>query len=194
MRLACASAKGGSGKTTVSALLTLSLAAAGKTVRVSDHDPQLAFLGWMETMAEKKLIQFRKESGRAGIVGEGDPAHEIGDFAPEDPDTLAGKVSGWDLVLVPTRPSPLDVKAAAAFFSALADPSRAKLLWNCLDSSGLSSPEALAAMLKPHPKITPMKTALKNRAAFRYMQRSGVDALTRETRDELIFLGMEVFA
>lgn len=174
--------------------MSLSLAAAGKTVRVSDHDPQLALLGWMESLAEKNLVKFRREHSTAGIVGEGEPAHEIGDFAPEDPETLAGKVRGWDLILVPTRPSPLDVKAAAAFIAALAEPGKARLLWNCLDASRLSDPEALAAMLKPHPKIIPMKTSLKNRAAFRYMQVNGVDALTRETRDELIFLGMEVFA
>lgn len=194
MRIACASGKGGSGKTSVGVMLALSLAAAGKGVKVSDHDPQLGLLGWMEHLAGKGLLAFKKISPTGGVVGEGEPSHEIGDFAPEEPSTLAGKVAGWDLVLVPTRPSPLDVKAAAAFVSALENPGKARLLWNCLDGSKLSDPEALASMLRNHPGLKPMRAGLKNRAAYRYVQVSGLDALTREAREELLAVGMEVFA
>lgn len=194
MRIACASGKGGSGKTSVSALLALSLAAAGKGVRICDHDPQLGLMGWVEHLAGKGTLGFKKVSATEGTIGEGDPAHVIGDFAPEEPSMLAGKVAGWDLVLVPTRPSPLDVKAAAAFVSALEHPGRARLLWNCLDGSKLSDPEALASMLRNHPGLKPMRAGLKNRAAYRYVQVSGLEALTREAREELLAVGMEVFA
>ena len=194
MRVACASGKGGSGKSSVSALLALSLAAAGKGVRVSDHDPQLALLGWMEHLGGKNLVAFRKLSPTAGIVGEGEPQHEIGDFAPGEPHALAGQVAGWDLVLIPTRPSPMDVKAASAFASALADPTRARVVWNALDASRLSSPQALQRMLAPHPHLKPMRAGLKNRAAYRYAQIEGVAALTHDAKQEFLALGMEVFA
>jgi len=194
MRIACASGKGGSGKTSVGVMLALSLAAAGKGVRVSDNDPQLALLGWLEFLAGKNLLAFKKLSPTAGIVGEESPTHEIGDFAPEEPLALAGKVAEWDLILVPTRPSPIDVNAAAAFISALPNPGKARLLWNCLDQSKLSESEALESMLKNHPGIVPMRAGLRNRAAYRYVQISGLAALPREAREELLAVGMEVFA
>jgi cellulose biosynthesis protein BcsQ len=194
MRIACASGKGGCGKTSVSALLALSLAAAGKGVKVCDFDPQRGFMGWLEHLAGGGAQGLRKVSDTEGTIGEGEPAHVIGDFAPEEPAQLARKVAGWDLVLVPTRPSPLDVKAAAAFVAALDAPDRARLLWNCLDGSKLSDPEALASMLRNHPGLKPMRAGLKNRAAYRYAQVSGLGALTREAREELLAVGMEVFA
>jgi len=192
MRLAVANAKGGTGKTTLCALLVLSLHRARKVVRVRDHDEQQGLLGWLEHLAEKGL-PLTKDSSGGVIVGEGVPTHEIGDFAPESPAVLAAKVAGWDRVLVPTRPSPIDVKSAAAFVAALPDPGRALILWNCLDTSNLSHPDALAAMLRPH-GLRALTAGLKARAAYRYAQSQGIDAVGGDARTELVDVGMEVFA
>jgi len=192
MRLAVANSKGGTGKTTLAALLALSLHRARRVVSVRDYDEQQGLIGWLEHV-EKKGVPLQRIGAGHVVIGEGAPTHEIGDFPPESPGQLAARVADWERVLVPTRPSPIDVKSAAAFIKALPDPNRALVLWNCLDTSNLSHPDALAAMLKPH-GLRALAAGLKARAAYRYAQSQGIDALGGDARTELVDVGMEVFA
>ena len=84
MRLGIASAKGGSGKTSTSGLLALALLESGRSVRLTDNDPQRALLQWMERLD----LGFKKESHTSGILGEGTPSIEIADHAPAEPEAL----------------------------------------------------------------------------------------------------------
>jgi chromosome partitioning protein len=187
MRLGIASAKGGSGKTSTCGLLALALHESGRCVRLTDNDPQAALFQWMERLD----LPFKKESATAGILGKGTPSLEIADHAPGDPETLAPALQGFDLILCPTQPSPLDVAAAVALAKALKEPERLRILWNATDGTALSRAENLAAMLEPH-KLTACKSQIPRRAGIRYATLEGFSVLDEATKTAVLALALEI--
>jgi len=104
--------KGGSGKSTTARELAVSASLAGVSVALADLDPQGSVTGWYQ----------RRKATTPPLVRY-DPAAPVKDLAglqwlvvdtpPGAPPYMAGLLARADLVLVPVRPSPDDLLAAA---------------------------------------------------------------------------------
>jgi len=187
MRVAIASAKGGSGKTSTCGLLALALHESGRSVRLIDNDPQRALYQWIDRLD----LGFKKESDSVGVLGSGKASLEIADHAPLDPEILAPTLKGFDLILCPTQPSPLDVASAVALAKALGESAPLKILWNCTDTSAFSRPENLSAMIEPH-KLKACKTHIPRRAGIRYATLEGFGVLDEGTKTAVLALALEI--
>jgi len=117
--LVMASQKGGSGKTTLSGHLAVEAEAAGVgPVSVIDTDPQASLSQWWNAReAEAPLF------AKVGMMELGDAlAHlrqagiklAVIDTPPAITESIAQVVAHADLVVVPTRPSPHDLRAVGA--------------------------------------------------------------------------------
>lgn len=188
MRIAVANVKGGSGKTSLAALLTLTLESAGAVVQASDFDEQGALTAWLGRMKDSQIEAISPTQTK---VGKGEITHEVGDFPPISPPQLVKMVEGWDVILAPCLPSPMDVQSLAAFITALPDPTKAKVVWNALEVSAMSRPESLSDMLSSH-KIKAAKATIPRRACFRYAQMSGLKALDDAAMNAIKSLTLEV--
>ena len=113
-------AKGGGGKSTLTRELAVAGSLAGRRVAVVDLDPQGSLTGWYG----------RRQADTPALVttppGAWDPIAAAG-FAELFIDTPPGLPEGWrrlvasvDVVIVPVRPSPDDLLAAAATAERLA--------------------------------------------------------------------------
>lgn len=113
-------AKGGAGKTTVARELAVAGSLAGRRVAVVDLDSQGSLTGWYG----------RREADTPALVtatpGAWDPIAAAGfvevfiDTPPGLPEGWRGLVASVDVVIVPVRPSPDDLLAAAATAERLA--------------------------------------------------------------------------
>lgn len=115
--LAVASQKGGSGKTTLAGHLAVEAEAAGAgPVALIDTDPQASLTAWWRTRAAARpafaqvdLGQLREaleDMEQAGI------RLTIVDTPPAITDSISRVIGCADLVLIPSRPSPHDFRAA----------------------------------------------------------------------------------
>lgn len=99
MRIALVSGKGGTGKTTLSYLLSMALAKAGQSVAIEDADPQgslariTAAADWLSNPATITII----------------------DTPPRiDSKVVLKAIGSADRILIPTTPSPVDLMAVRA--------------------------------------------------------------------------------
>jgi chromosome partitioning protein len=113
-----ASRKGGSGKTTPSAHLAGTAEAAGAgPVGVIDTDPQGGLAGWWNARAAETPRWLDPTHGLPATV---DAARSAGygrpliDTPPSLSATIADVLAVSDLVLIPVRPSPNDLRAVGA--------------------------------------------------------------------------------
>jgi chromosome partitioning protein len=119
--------KGGTGKTTLTASLAVAAAAAGEKVIALDLDSQASLVRWSErrktaNVANRVVIE-PLETERLpqipvileGLAGIGFTV-ALFDTADADAEGVRRVIDSVDLCLVPARPTPLDVDAAAATF------------------------------------------------------------------------------
>jgi chromosome partitioning protein len=113
-----ASRKGGSGKTTLSAHLAVAAEAAGSgPVAVIDTDPQGGLAGWWNARAAEAPRWIDPTHGLSTAVS---AARTPGfgllliDTPPSLSETIAEVLTVSDLVLIPVRPSPNDLRAVGA--------------------------------------------------------------------------------
>ena len=117
--LAVASRKGGSGKTTLSGHLAVQAEAAGAgPAALIDVDPQGSLAAWWNerTADTPVFVQARLDRLERDVAGlrESGIALVVIDTPPAITDTIRRVVRVADLVLVPTRPSPHDLRSASA--------------------------------------------------------------------------------
>ena len=117
--VAVASRKGGSGKTTLAGHLAVAAERAGiKPTLVIDTDPQGNLAQWWNARRDHSPLFARAtaERLRAGVarIRELGVALLIIDTPPALETTLAEVIAIADLVLIPVRPSPHDLRAAGA--------------------------------------------------------------------------------
>jgi len=125
--LAVAVQKGGTGKTTLAASLAVAAAEAGERVTALDLDPQNSLAGWGALRTDGAVAVGRIQPWEIGQLP------EILDLLAEQGTTLAvldtaGSSTGLapalktaDFVLLPVRPSRLDIVAARPTLQALVD-------------------------------------------------------------------------
>lgn len=113
-----ASQKGGAGKTTLCGHLGVEAATAGKKVLLIDTDPQGSLAAWWnERQAEQPMFI----SAQVGLLEMGIEAARnsnidflLIDTPPAVTSIIEKVVSLADLVVIPTRPSPHDLRAVGA--------------------------------------------------------------------------------
>ncbi|MCJ2060773.1 ParA family protein [Methylobacterium sp. J-048] len=123
--LAVAVQKGGTGKTTLAASLAVAAAEAGERVTALDLDPQGSLAGWGATRENDAVAIDRLQPWEIGQLP------EILDILAQQGTTLvvldtagsstglAPALKGADFVLMPVRPSRLDIVAARPTLQAL---------------------------------------------------------------------------
>lgn len=113
------SQKGGSGKTTLCAMLAVEAERAGDgPVYLVDTDPQGTLTAWHEKRQadtpQRVELPFHDLAHGLELLRQRNAAYCLIDTAPSRSDDVASLLALADLVLVPIRPSPSDLWAAAA--------------------------------------------------------------------------------
>jgi chromosome partitioning protein len=117
--IAIASQKGGAGKTTLSGHLAVEAEKAGAgPVTLIDTDPQGSLSQWWNARAARspqfaKVGVFELQSALAHLERTGTRLAII-DTPPAITDSISHVIAHCDLVIVPTRPSPHDLRAVGA--------------------------------------------------------------------------------
>ena len=140
--IALASQKGGSGKTTLSGHLAVEAEKAGAgPVALVDTDPQGSLAAWWNVRTEKtpafaKVGVFDLQSALEQLKRSGIKLVVI-DTPPAITDAISHVISLADLILVPCRPSPHDLRSVGATAD-LADRHKKALIFivNAADSAG----------------------------------------------------------
>ena len=122
--LAIVTRKGGSGKTTLAAHLAVQAARAGAgPVGLIDADPQGSLADWWAARAEPGGLFLRgaltRLKGRLETLRRRGARLAVVDTPPASGKALAPLVRQADLVLIPVRPSPHDIRRLTATLAAI---------------------------------------------------------------------------
>jgi chromosome partitioning protein len=111
-----AGSKGGVGKSTLTACLAVEAARIGP-IGIIDLDPQGSLAGWWQRRANANKVQLRLIEDADSLVVDKGIAARLGvgfvfiDTPPALMGVIEGAIAAADLVLIPCRPSALDVLA-----------------------------------------------------------------------------------
>lgn len=182
--------KGGSGKTTVSVLLALALAEAGRRVAVSDRDPQGTASLWLQDLNGKRGRPELFKVGEAYDVVFIDTPPRLD--APQVRDALAEA----DKVLLVSSPSPADLwttRATAEFIkSHLVKKHPARVLFNQVQPGTL-----LAEGLKDTAKkigVPCLMSVVRRRQCYQHAAVLGWSGLSTKAKEEVMMLAGEVIS
>jgi chromosome partitioning protein len=113
--VAVESQKGGSGKTTTTLNLAVAAGLAGKAVVVIDLDPQASAAGWKDSRAAETPVVVSIPPARLPqaleAAREGGADLVLIDTAPHAESAALAAAKAADLILIPTRPGILDLRA-----------------------------------------------------------------------------------
>ena len=116
--IAITARKGGVGKTTLSMHLSVLASEPGKPALLIDTDPQRSLAWWhrLRGPEEPRLIEAdaRELPDLISAARSEGFGRVIVDTPPHAEDSILGAMRSADLVLVPTRPGPLDLAAVAS--------------------------------------------------------------------------------
>ena len=157
------SQKGGSGKSTVTRNLAVVAGRNGQAVLCLDLDPQQTLRRWWEARegdepgmlaadpSPKRLSStLEAASGRFDLC--------VIDTPPAASDWLPGALRSADLVLIPVRPSPDDLRAVGATIAAVAE-ARAPFAFVLTQTPRARITEAAARVLAQHGRVAPVNVA-----------------------------------
>ena len=124
--LVIAAQKGGAGKTSVCRNLAVQAAQEGQRVLCLDLDPQASLRGWWEHRDQDAPAMLDRDPVPARLGATLDAARSgfdlcLIDTPPAAPAWLREAVGHADLVLIPVRPSPDDLRAVGATIAAVSD-------------------------------------------------------------------------
>lgn len=120
------SQKGGSGKTTLARNLAVAASAEGKRVLCLDLDPQGSLRAWWGGREADEPSMLEADPNPSALSQTLKAAAKAFDLAvidtpPAAPAWLADSIAAADLVLIPVRPSPDDLRAVGATVAAVTD-------------------------------------------------------------------------
>lgn len=186
-----ASQKGGSGKTTLSGHLAVEAERAGAgPVALIDTDPQGSLAKWWNARAAETPLFVKTNSAHLGAdiaaLKAGGIRLIIVDTPPSVTTAIAETVSLADLVILPTRPSPHDLRAVGVTVD-LVEAQRKPLLFVINSATARARITAETAVsLSQHGTVAPIK--LHNRVDFAASMIDGrtvgeVDAKSRSAQE-----------
>lgn len=115
------SGKGGAGKTTIARELAVAGTMAGRNVAIADLDPQAGITGWFGRRTDDTPAMVNLPTGHKLAPLDAAGFDElIIDLPPGVPSYVRTLIEQVDAVLIPCRPSPDDLSAAAGVVDSLA--------------------------------------------------------------------------
>lgn len=181
--IALISQKGGAGKTTLTLNLAVAAELSGRSCAVIDLDPQASAMGWQDTREKESPVVISAQAARINDIlataKEHGAALTIIDTAPHSDSAALQAARAADLVLIPCRPSILDLRAIATSVDiATMAKKPAVAVLNSVPPRGSLTDEALEAIKGYGLEIAPEQ--LGQRAAFVHSLTLGLSVLEYE--------------
>lgn len=181
--IAVISQKGGAGKTTLTLNLAVAAEQSGHSCVVIDLDPQASAMGWQDTREKETPIVISAQASRINDILNTAKEHgavlTLIDTAPHSDSAALQAARAADLVLIPCRPSILDLRAIASSVDiATMAKKPAVAVLNSVPPRGSLTDEALEAIKSYGLDIAPEQ--LGQRAAFVHSLTLGLSVLEYE--------------
>ncbi len=167
--IAMISQKGGAGKTTLAINLAVAAESLGHSCVIIDIDPQGSAMGWQDTRTKESPVVISAQPIRINAILQTALEHGadlvIIDTAPHSDAAALQVARAADLVVIPCKPSILDLRAIATSVDIAAMAKKpAVAILNSVPPRGSLTEEALEAIKSYDLKIIP--EYLGQRAAF----------------------------
>jgi chromosome partitioning protein len=177
--LSLLSQKGGSGKSTLALHLAVAAESAGVRVAVVDLDPQASAASWKDLRQAETPVVVSAQASRLEQVLDAALKHGAGlaiiDTGPHSESAALAAARSSDLVLVPCRPSILDLKAISITLDLVKLAAKeAHVVLNAVPPRGSLRDQAVAAINTYNVPVCPV--AICHRAAFVHALTSGKTA------------------
>lgn len=157
------SQKGGSGKTTLVRNLAVAAVRDGRSVLCLDLDPQGSLRSWWESRAAEEPAMLDRDPAPDLLeraLGAAGAEFDLCllDTPPAAPEWLSEALRTADLVLVPVRPSPDDLRAVGATLAAVSA-ARAPFAFVMSQTPRARITEEAARVLAQHGRVAPVNVA-----------------------------------
>lgn len=181
--LAVIAQKGGAGKTTLTRNIAVAAAAEGQRVLCIDLDPQQSLRAWWSARTAEQpamLDTDPRPDELAALAKQLDGKIDllVIDTPPAAPVWIADVLAVADLVAVPVRPSPDDLRAVGATIKAL-NATRAPFAFVMSQTPRARLTEEAARVLAQHGRVAP--TNIAQRVSYSETAASGAGVI--ETKD-----------
>lgn len=158
-----AAQKGGAGKTTLTRNLSVAATLDGRKTLCLDLDPQGSLRGWWESREADAPAMLDRDPAPHALHATLDAAKSqfdlcIIDTPPAAPEWLSEALKAADLVLIPVRPSPDDLRAVGATIAAV-NAAKVPFAFTLSQTPRARITEEAARILAQHGRVAPVNIA-----------------------------------
>ena len=158
-----AAQKGGAGKTTLARNLAVAATYDGQSVLCLDLDPQGSLRAWWEGREAEAPAMLDRDPAPEALAATLKAAEAqfdlcVIDTPPAAPEWLSGTLAAADLVLIPVRPSPDDLRAVGATIAAV-NGAGVPFAFTLSQTPRARITEEAARVLAQHGRVAPVNIA-----------------------------------